>query len=82
MPPGARRPGDNNALLGLDRDAVAYLALEYEHAMTVRKLKQQRLVPRVVLTAPRGALGKRLGHIRSRWTRLWASRVLQRPDPE
>src|SRR5262249_34199848 len=60
------------ALLDLDRDAVSYTALEYDHAATVRKLRQSGLVPSVVLSPPRGPVGRRLEHIRLQRARVWA----------
>lgn len=76
------RPLASYALLDLDRTVVTYLALEYAHRTTVRKLKQTGLVPRVVLTAPRSAVGRHVAHLMTQWTRMWATRRLQAPDRE
>jgi diadenosine tetraphosphatase ApaH/serine/threonine PP2A family protein phosphatase len=66
------RPVARYALLDLERGLVSYAALEYDHATTVRKLRQRRLVARVVLAPPRG-LARRVEHLKARAARRWAS---------
>jgi hypothetical protein len=69
-------------LLDLERHSVCYLALPYDHATTERKLRQRGLVPRVVLTEPRGALARRIEHLKTKWVRLRVQLREQPRDPE
>jgi predicted phosphodiesterase len=66
------RPVARYAVLDLESGTVSYASLEYDHATTVRKLRQRRLVARVVLTPPRG-LARRIEHLKTRAARRWAS---------
>jgi predicted phosphodiesterase len=63
------RPLAHYAVLDLEGATVTFLALEYPYDLTVRKLRRQGLVPKVVLTAPRTALGRRIEHVRTQWAR-------------
>jgi predicted phosphodiesterase len=66
------RPLARYAVVDLERGIVSYAALEYDHATTVRKLRQRRLVARVVLPPSHGVAG-RIEHWKMRAARRWAS---------
>jgi predicted phosphodiesterase len=66
------RPVARYAVLDLERGIVSYAAVDYDHPTTVRKLRQRRLVARVVLTPPHG-LARRVEHLKTRAARHWAS---------
>jgi diadenosine tetraphosphatase ApaH/serine/threonine PP2A family protein phosphatase len=71
------------ALLDLDAGVVSFCGVAYDHARTVQKLRRLRLVPRVVLTPPRGVLARRIEGLRWRLAHSWAQRRLrdlERPD--
>ncbi len=73
------RPLARYALLDLERCAVSYVALGYDHATTVRKLRQRRLVAQVVLEAPRG-VARHVEHLKARAARRWAMWKMRRLD--
>jgi predicted phosphodiesterase len=66
-------PQARYALLDLLRGVVAFRALGYDHATTVRKLRSLRLVPQVVLLPPTG-IARYVERLRARWARLRAAR--------
>src|SRR5262249_10609379 len=68
------------ALLDLDAGVVSFCGIAYDHARTVQKLRRLRLVPRVVLTPPRGALARRIEGFRWRLAESWAQRRLRELD--
>jgi len=72
-------PVASYAVLDLDRATVSFAAVGYAHAATVRKMRRAGLVPRVVLTPPRSALGRRIEHLRLRWARQRAERAAAPP---
>ena len=74
----AGRPLASYALLDLERATVTFVATAYDHAATVRKMRRLGLVPRVVLTPPRTALGRRIENFRLQRARRWAE---GRPAP-
>jgi predicted phosphodiesterase len=74
-------PVASYAVLDLDRATVAFVAVGYAHAVTVRKMRRAGLVPRVVLTPPRNALSRRIEHLRLRWTRHRAEQAARTAVP-
>ena len=61
------------AVLDHERETVSFRELPYDHRMTIRKLRQARLVARVVLLPPRG-LWRRVEAYKTRWARYRAQR--------
>lgn len=57
------------ALLNTDDGRVSFLGQEYEHAVTVRKLRRAGLVPVVDMQRPTG-LARYLSAIRKRWAKF------------
>ena len=56
------------AILDVERQTVSFRELPYDHLTTIRKLRQARLVARVVLLPPRG-LWRRVEAYKARWAR-------------
>jgi hypothetical protein len=71
------RPLARYALLDLERGAITYLGIGYDHGATRRKLRRLGLVARVVLRPPRGPIARRIEHIRLLSARRWADQRLQ-----
>lgn len=68
-----RKPLARYALLDLEQQSVSFRELPYDHLTTLRKLRQAKLVARVVLTPPRG-LWRRVEAYKARWARHRAAR--------
>jgi len=61
------------AVLDVEGQTISFRALPYDHLTTIRKLRQARLVARVVLLPPRG-LWRRVEAYKTRWARYRAER--------
>jgi diadenosine tetraphosphatase ApaH/serine/threonine PP2A family protein phosphatase len=62
------------AVLDPDRRTVSFREIPYDHESTLRKLREAGLVPQVVLTRPKG----RLGRLWERWKTGRARRRAER----
>lgn len=71
-----RAPLARYAVLDLERGAVVYVALPYDHGITERKARRAGLTSPVVLLPPRG-LARRIEHIRTRRAQRRAERRTQ-----
>jgi len=68
------------ALLDVDAGSVSFVALRYDHATTLRKLRRAGLVARVVMPPPTGA-ARHVERWKTRWAQAWASRKMRRLGP-
>jgi predicted phosphodiesterase len=67
------KPLARYAVLDLERRAVSFREVPYEHLTTIRKLRAAKLVAQVVLQPPQG-LWRRVEGCKARWARYWAER--------
>jgi predicted phosphodiesterase len=68
------------AVLDVERQTVSFRELPYDHLTTLRKLRQAKLVARVVLPPPRG-LWRRVEAYKAGWARRWSARRPAPPRP-
>jgi diadenosine tetraphosphatase ApaH/serine/threonine PP2A family protein phosphatase len=69
----AGEPLASYAILDTESRHLSYRLTGYDYETTLRKLRDAKLVPQVVLEPPQG-LRRRVERYRTRWARYWAER--------